>query len=75
MGVKVMRENHVIKVAAVTAACCCLVAVAWCAVNSVQPEPYMVRTDMTPLICVYIFTVFLVTNGSIVVDILRFVRG
>ena len=38
------------------------------AVNSVQPGPYMVRTAMTPLMCVYI-TVFLVMNGSIVVDI------
>ena len=57
MGEKVMRENHVIKMAAFAAACCCLVAVATallalCAVNSVQPGPYMVRTAMTPVICV-----------------------
>ena len=46
-----MREKHVIKMAAFAAACCCLVAVATallCAVNSVQPGPYMVRTAMTP---------------------------
>ena len=44
-----------IKMAAFAAACCCLVAVATallCAVNSVQPGPYMVRTAMTPVICV-----------------------
>ena len=55
MGVKVMRENHVIKMAAFAAACCCLIAVATallCAVNSVQPGTYMVRTIMAPLICV-----------------------
>ena len=44
-----------IKMAAFAAACCCLVAVATallCAVNSVQPGPYMVRTAMASLICV-----------------------
>ena len=48
-----MRENHVIKMVAFAAACCCLVAVATallCAVNSVQPGAYMVRTAMIPLI-------------------------
>ena len=50
-----MRDNHVIKMAAYAATCCCLVAVATallCAVNSVQPGPYMVRTAMAPLLCV-----------------------
>ena len=44
-----------IKMAGFAAACCCLVAVATallCAVNSVQSEPYMVRTAVAPLICV-----------------------
>ena len=44
-----------IKMVAFAAACCCLVAVATallCAVNSVQPGPYMVRTAMASLICV-----------------------
>ena len=43
-----------IKMAAYAAACCCLVAVATallCAVISVQPGPYMVRTVMVPLMC------------------------
>ena len=43
------------KMAAFAVACCCLAAVATallCAVNSVQPGPYMVRTGMAPLICV-----------------------
>ena len=50
----IARENHVIKMAAFSAGCGCLVAVATallCAVNSVQPGPYMVRTAMGPLIC------------------------
>ena len=49
-----MREDHVIKMAAFAAACCCLVAVATallCAVNSVHPGTYMVRKFMAPLMC------------------------
>ena len=52
-----MREDHVIKMTAFAAACCCLVAVATallCAVNSVQPGPYMVRTAIAPLVYSYL---------------------
>lgn len=51
------RERHVIKMAALVVVCACLVAAATAllyAVNSIQPETYMVRTFIHVSIPLYV---------------------